>query len=95
MDQKLASPDASEPTRPIAKNQTPSKIRQPSLSQLWENWWKKMQGRGWADNMLQLGTILVSLTLVLLILWVMQSFYLKGSLVDVSKSTAGTPGWTG
>jgi len=90
MDQKLASPDASEPeNRPQEPKQKENP--QPSLTVLWEKWWKKMQGRGWADNLLRIGSTLVCLALVLLILWVMQSFYLKGTLVENGQSVVTTP----
>lgn len=84
MDQKSASPDASElqdkPPSKENKNQPPA-----SLNETWTHWWEKMKGRGWADNILHLGTTLVSLAIILGVLWVMQSFYLKGSLVDAGK----------
>ena len=90
MDQKLASLDASEPEN---KPQEP-KLKenpQPSLTAIWEKWWKKMQSRGWADNLLRIGSTLVCLALVMLILWVMQSFYLKGTLVENGQSSVITP----
>ena len=89
MDQKFASPDASEPEN---KPQEPKQKEnpQPTLTAIWEKWWKKMQGRGWADNLLRIGSTLVCLALVILILWVMQSFYLKGTLVENSQSSAST-----
>ena len=90
MDQKLASTDASEPeNRPQDTKQKENP--QPSLTALWEKWWKKMQGRGWADNLLRIGSTLVCLALVMLILWVMQSFYLKGTLVGNGQSSVTTP----
>ena len=90
MDQKMASPDASVPEK---KTQEPKQKEnpQPSLTAIWEKWWKKMQGRGWADNLLRIGSTLVCLALVLLILWVMQSFYLKGTLVENGQSVVTTP----
>jgi murein DD-endopeptidase MepM/ murein hydrolase activator NlpD len=89
MDQKLASTDASEPeNKPQDTKQKENS--QPSLTALWEKWWKKMQGRGWADNLLRIGSTLVCLALVMLILWVMQSFYLKGTLVGNGQSAVST-----
>jgi murein DD-endopeptidase MepM/ murein hydrolase activator NlpD len=89
MDQKFASPDASAPeNKPQESKQKENP--QPSLTAIWEKWWKKMQGRGWADNLLRIGSALVCLALVILILWVMQSFYLKGTLVGNSQSSAST-----
>jgi murein DD-endopeptidase MepM/ murein hydrolase activator NlpD len=89
MDQKLASTDASEPeNKPQDTKQ--KETSQPSLTALWEKWWKKMQGRGWADNLLRIGSTLVCLALVMLILWVMQSFYLKGTLVGNGQSAVST-----
>jgi murein DD-endopeptidase MepM/ murein hydrolase activator NlpD len=90
MDQKSASTDASEPGKQSNSGSHPASPP-PSLALRWEDWWKKMQTRGWADNVLRAGTLLVSLALVLLVLWVMQSFYLKGSQVDVSRVVQGTP----
>jgi len=85
MDQKLASTDASD-----LKEQAPnsSSVTQPPkvLSDVWAEWWNKMKSRGWADNVLHLGTLLVSLAVVFLILWVMQSFYLKGKPAMASHS---------
>ena len=90
MDQKLASADASEPEN-IPQEPKPKENPQPSLTAIWEKWWKKMQSRGWADNLLRIGSTLVCLALVMLILWVMQSFYLKGTLVENGQSAVITP----
>jgi len=90
MDQKSASPDASEPHNKTQEPK-PKEIFQPSLTVIWEKWWKKMQGRGWADNLLRIGSAMVCLALVMLILWVMQSFYLKGQLVENGQSSVTTP----
>ena len=90
MDQKLASLNASEPeNKPQVPK--PKENPQPSLAAIWEKWWKKMQSRGWADNLLRIGSALVCLALVMLVLWVMQSFYLKGTLVGNGQSSVTTP----
>ena len=90
MDQKLASADASEPENKPQDSKQKENF-QPSLTDIWEKWWKKMQGRGWADNLLRIGSTLVCLALVMLILWVMQSFYLKGTLVENGQSSVTIP----
>lgn len=90
MEPKITSADASKLHKKSdisnASHQPP-----PSLLVIWDVWWDKIKSRGWADNILRLGTVLVSLSIVILVLWVMQSFYLRGNLAAASRASEINP----
>ena len=87
MEDKLTAQDAQKPE--VERNQTlPDEIDQSPILTAWERIWMRVQKLGWQDSALRLGAALVCLALVMLIIWVMHSYYLKGSLISTSADVA-------
>src|SRR5512133_22200 len=66
------------------KQVMPGFAPQPALQRAprrWNDIWEKLLRLGLGEIALRTGTVLASIALVLLVLWVMGSFYLQGNVV--------------
>jgi murein DD-endopeptidase MepM/ murein hydrolase activator NlpD len=81
MDEKSAHPSALQSesqTIESTQKETPPNHSVRGWSSLWTN----IQHNGWGEMALRVGSALVCLVLVVSIIWVMRSFYLKGKMVE-------------
>ncbi len=83
MDEKRASDDALKKTEKISVN-TPADEKAPQLFKNWDRFWGRIVRLGMADVAMRVGSALVTIALVGLIIWVLQSFFIGGEMASGS-----------
>ena len=88
MNEKSALQSASEPPKQKPDKLDQPKTDPPSLIKTWESIWVRLQHSGRGENFIRIGSALVCLVLVVAVLWVMRSFYLKGTVIKGETNSA-------
>lgn len=61
---------------------------QPTPRRGWRHWWEQLVRMGLGEITLRVGTGIASLVILLIVVWVMRNFYLKGQVEESSSNTA-------
>jgi murein DD-endopeptidase MepM/ murein hydrolase activator NlpD len=80
------SEDSSTTPAPLPEYQEPAQAAKPARR--WNDVWESLLRLGLGETALRVGTVVVSIALILLVVWVMGSFYLNGRVDNQGQSSA-------
>ncbi len=82
------SEDSSSTPAPLSDNEQETPAQAPKAGSRWNDIWERLLRLGLGEIALRVGTVIASIALILLVVWVMGSFYLKGRVETERPSAA-------